>query len=108
MSYLWGITSEILHGSTRGMAFLLWLLLPSLSRKLLLLWEPCSYLGWQRAQGLNHRTGVSQETLLIIRLCAFNFIRADTAPFLIILFVLQTISKLNIFILYLQANSMML
>lgn len=37
-----------------------------------------------------------------------TLIRDDTAPFLTILFVLQTISELNVFILCFQANSMMM
>lgn len=41
----------------------------------LLLWGLCRFLGWQRAQGINHRTGVRQEALFLIRLllCAFDF-----------------------------------
>lgn len=34
----------------------------------LLLWGPCSCSGWQRAQGINHRVEVGQETLFLIRL----------------------------------------
>lgn len=110
MSHLWGITSEILHGSTTGMAFLPWLLLPSLSRKLscygdlVAAWDGREHRELITGLGLGRKHFSSSGCCCVL----LTFVRNDTALFLTILFVLQAISKLNVFIFYFQANSMML
>lgn len=100
MSHLWGITSEILC----KWHFLPWLLLPSLSRKL----SCCGdLLGMAESTG-NQSLGRKHFFLSGCCCMLLTWIREDAAPFLTVVLVLQTNSKLNVFILSFQANSMML
>lgn len=112
MSHLWGITSETLHGSTAGMAFLPWLLLPSLSRKLSCCGDLVAARDGREHRGSITELGLGRKVFSSSGCCCccvlLTLTRDDTAPFLTVLFVLQTISKLNVFVLYFQANSMML
>lgn len=109
MSHLWGITSETLHRSTTGMAFLSWLLLPtrklSCCGDLVGAWDGREHRESVTGLGLGRKHFSSSGCCCCVLL---TLIRDDTALFLTMLFVLQTISKLKVFILYFQANSMML
>lgn len=84
------------------MAFLPWLLLPNLSRKLsccgdlVAAWDGREHRESVTGLGLDRKHSSSSGSCCVL----LTSIRNDTALFLTILFVLQTISKLNGFIFY--------